>query len=467
MYRILVWGLFGLTLVGFGACVSPAPEPLNEHALPAETRARGEHVAERLSETLREAGLDASQPLSRSLAPAYRDAALAHAPEVRRRRREVARLREIARSAGQPGPLFNRSRAGEHDREDYEIEVAATFDLFGVLGVGPAEAARLLAEERIRRAAAQLEAQAWSSAHDADRAWVEYVTACCHAEIADTIAAMGGQDAARIRAFVEGGAIGPGPAGRALAFAAAAEQRAETMRAGIAARRSDLAQTIGLSVTDPLLAALDTTGMSEAASRLPEREAAPEAEALLRRHPALRALRLEYAVAEAELRAAVAAQWPTLNIGPRVVLRPDTFIPGGLMQLSLPFPGSQDGFIAAALERRQRAREALEDGWLAAEARLHAALERVARARRILNDQAERIDAQSAIAFRAARAKLQIDPSFARSWADALQDRGEGALARANARRELLLAIVDLREAGGLAERADSPTAQARQEVLR
>lgn len=444
----------GLTL---GACVAPGPEPLNEVEMVDATRSRRDAVTAHLESTLREAGLNRAQPAMPSLAPAFRDAALAHGPEIRRRRREVEELRGRAASAGQPGPIGGRVRGSENPMGDFEIESAVTLDLFGLLGVGPAEAARLLAETQVRAAAARLEAEVWRTSHAADRAWVEYVTACCHADVADAIAALAAQDATRIEALVEAGAVGSGPAGRALAFFAIAEQRVEMMNAAIAARRADLSRTIGLSVTDPLLAEIDVDGMAKAAARLPQGETRPDPEALFRRHPQLRALRLEYAVAEADLRAAVAAQWPSLNLGPRLVFRPDGVLPGGLLQFRVPFPGSQDGFIAAAVARRTRARERLEDAWLAAEATLHAARERVDRARNVLEDEAVRIDSRSAAAFRAARTKLAVDPSFVRNWADALADRGQGALARANARRELLLAVIDLREAGGHPS-AENPT---------
>ncbi|MEZ6197046.1 MAG: hypothetical protein R3F20_15165 [Planctomycetota bacterium] len=440
-----------LVLSLLASCASPAPDPVDDERIVSSVRERGgDDLASRLEETLAETGLDRRAPLAPSFAPALRDATLAYAPGVRRARRELEAARAETLSAGSPGPLGASAAVGDLRAPGDGADVGGSFDLFGVLGLEPSAAARALAEARVRAAVAGLEDVAWSSLHATERAFVRRAATTARIAALETLAGEAREDLARIAAYRRAGLLGEGPPARATAFVARLERDLENERESRAALEDALIRATGLPPAHPLLeetgsSALEHVGDGSGGIRL---DLAPES--LLRRLPALRRARLEHAGAEARLRVAAAARWPQLRLGSRLALRPDTVIPAGLIELSLPFPGSQDGPIAVAEAARARSREILEDTWLASWSALESARRRTVIARRRLAEEAPEIEASSARAWRAMRARLAIDPAETKDWTDSLEARTSGALALTRAREAARLAEIDLREAGGL-----------------
>lgn len=125
----------------------------------------------------------------------------------------------------------------------------------------------------------------------------------------------------------------------------------------------------------------------------------------LDRHPELWAAETRFRLADAEFRAAVADQWPTVMIGPEFSL-----MGGGLEWMStLKMPLLAHGMAAAARERRDVAHERLRATWLklTAEAEMATLEETAMQAMAAANSQRA---AASAAALRSATVAVEVDP---------------------------------------------------------
>jgi outer membrane protein TolC len=450
------------TLVMFAAsaCSSPARLSIDDAQVAAAVTAR--QSVEDVERGLELADLG---PLSIPIPPPpsevrpdqaefWQACAFAWNAELRQLRRRVRELRALSRSAGKPTPLMGQGMMLDFEDPDAELEAQLMLDVFGLLGIGPAAAARELARAEVRAAVAALEARAWSLRFDVDRARVELAAA----RALET--AMGGlySDAAqmlpRIEILARRGWIGAGMSEGALAALHMVEHPQTMARADVARMRAELADLCGL---DAAHGAFDDFqgGVIDRFRPDDVEWNIPTTQELLGTLPELRAMKLELALAEAELQREARERWPMLRVGPRVVAMPDDTFLGPMFGIDIPFPGALEGRIAAAGERRDAALEALEDGLVAARTRLDRA-QRVWEETLALRDEhAPETDRSVARMLASARAEFLVDPERLERWSLALTERIASLTAVVRARADLVLAWLDWQEACGAREVAE------------
>ena len=373
---------------------------------------------------------------------AWRASAFAWEAETRAARRKLLAARARAGSAGAPMPVRALTEVDELEHPDAHGRLMVTFDLLGLLGLGPAAAARELADALVRSSLSELEHAVWRARIEVDRALARLAAA--RGERAALAELAGEAGAARVQSEIlsRHGRLSV----QSLAAAELAQHRL-LHRLGASAiaearARADLGVASGLPAE---AAALDA--VSAEALRALEPGLAPPMPSrreLLSRAPELRSAVLDYSVAEARVRQAAAERWPSLEIGPHLTWLEDDLLEGILAGSALPWPGSVQGSIAAALEERSAAREAAEDALLALEARARAARARLEAARTMWLEHARGAEAESARAWRAARARFDVEPGALTEWAQAMQMRSEALTALFAARLEAVEAGLDL-----------------------
>ncbi|MAG55291.1 MAG: hypothetical protein CMJ83_03285 [Planctomycetes bacterium] len=374
--------------------------------------------------------------------------AVAFAPVVRASRRAWRAVQIDEGAAGnpdRPGLMYRMEDGGEPDRQN---DVRATVDLLGLLGLGPKAAERELAAEVTGLAHGKLEEAVWSAAFAVDRARVRLAAARqFHASLEQhLISARAGLR--RIRMLQERGRLGEGLVSRAQAVLASLETDLSFLARDVARAREALAHAAGVPA--------HATAIETLHDDLIDREITlplhvPKATELLVSVPTLRSRQLAYAVAEARLRAAAAEWWPRLQIGPHFKIRPDELLSGGVVSLDLPWPATVEANIDAAVERRTQAREAVVDALAAAVASVETRRDELRYALEHRTHHARRLDVESARAWRAARARLEVleGADVVDTWIDALQLRAKGALAPTGAARHVLLTDLAYREIAG------------------
>jgi outer membrane protein TolC len=324
----------------------------------------------------------------------------------------------------------------------------ATFDLLGILGVGRQAAALELAHAEERAALGALEKAVWEAEFRVDRARVRVAAARAREEAADALLKDSASDFARIDILTRRGRVPASEAQWAWAVVHMVEHAMSAARTARAEEEAELAVAAGIPPSHPAIAevAPETIEQFLPGMQLP---AEPAGEELLARVPELRALHLDYAVAEAELRREAAEQWPMIGLGPKVALGADNTLAGGILSVELPFPGSVDGRIAAAVQKRSATREAVEDALLGSLAAIRAHRRVLREGREVLESHARIADIASANMWRAARARFRADPMTLEGWSFALEHRIEPMIGMIEAREALALAALDLREALG------------------
>ena len=438
---------------GLGACATPAPAPIDPaatvHAVEARSAALGAAV-EALSWTGLE-GLELERP--RPATPAspvdrstWRAAVLAFNPEVRMARREVLTLEARRDGAGLPGKIGVDGELLAFD-EDLESEVAATFDVLGLLGLGPSRAAKALADAATRAAYGKAEAAVWSAYWSIDAAVGAVALAHDRRARLEALLLEARADWGRADSLAAEGRISAGDLARARAIVLDVERMATMAERDLAEARQEIAIECGLAADDSLLQGIDSRWL-EREDELAAIAPIPAAVDLVQRHPVPRAALLEYAVAEAELRAAAAEQWPELRIGPKLVFKPGETVPGVMGGLEIPFPGTADAAIRAALSERDGARERFEDAVvrLLAEAAGARARRDTALVERELAKRQVELTEES---WRAARAKFSIEPMALEGWAMALEQRAQAVAALATARATVLREAARVNEYSG------------------
>lgn len=446
----------GLLTTWLGACRAPDREVLDEAAVVAAIEERPDEVARVLAETLDESGLSVVWSAWPAISPAHREAAVAHAPAVRAARRELSARRWEVASSGRPGAVG--LEAGFEDAgAPGDAAVGLSFDLIGLIGAEPRMAARALASSRVHEAVGSLESSVWQAAHEADRRVVRAAAASWRVEVLEELLARVRMDRSRLEGLVLVDGSSRGVVSRARSVLLEVEISLEQAQKELASARAALAVAVGRHADDQLVTGVGRGTLERVQTDLLATSVQGEPQSLLTRHPALRRARLAHALAEARLRVAAASRWPELRLGPTFDFARSDSLPGALLEIACPWPGSVDGEIEAARERRRAARERLEDAWLSWIATRDAAGKRLARDRRLVREVAPASDAASATAFRVASARLRVDRQGVGAWADALEARLAGALAPVEAALAAAEAAIDLREAGGLPVGAAAP----------
>lgn len=445
---------FPALVLALCACSAPDSRPLEPAELAASVAARAATPAE-LERALELADIgplavpapdpqDLDDP---ALAGFWHACAWAYAPGVRAARRALLAARASQGSAGQPGPVDAAVETDDLGDTAMHTKVMLTFDLLGLLGIGPSASARALADAQTRSALGELEEAVWEARFEVDAARARLSAARAARSSLAILAEEASGDRTRIAALEGRGRLDAGAraaaeiAERALARRLALLEIEETRAA------EDLARAAGLPPTAPALGAPGPEMLAALAP--PPEPGAATAEELLERLPALRRSLLDYSVAEARLRDEAAARWPSLRLGPQLLWEEGDLLYGALAISGLPWPGSLDGRIAAASQEREAARERVEDALLAAQARAAGASQRLAAARGLLERDALPAAEQSARLWSAARARFSVEPMALMEWASALRMRAEVLADVEEARAELALSGLELEQARG------------------
>ncbi len=452
-FRRLVRVLGPVSLLSLSACSAPDPAPLDDRALVAAVTERAATPTD-LRNALEIAGTT-SLALPRPDAPTAVDrddpvfwtaCAYAYDPATRQARRRLQAAIASARSAGAPGAVGvdaeHAQNAGERD-----TEVALTFDLLGLLGLGRSAAEENLANAEVRNALGVLEDAVWRARFNVARARLRLGAARARVAAFEELLADAAGERERIEILQRNGRLALADTQWARAVLHHAEGLVFQAHASAADAQAELAKASGLASEHPAIAAVSARALPsnfdvDALDQVPTRER------LLASLPRLRMRRLEYAVTEAMLRREAAETWPQLRIGPKLMLQPDMTLPGGVVGLELPWPGSAQGRIAAAVETRSAAREALEDEFLAATADVTQARQRfVARVDDVEHHLAL-ADATS-IALRAGRARFRADAAMLESWVMAIDRRIDAQMKVLESEEAAALARIDFDEAVG------------------
>lgn len=435
------------TLAFCAACASPREATTHIQDAEAAVSARVPEFA-LVERALELADLDAlglAAPTAAELADSTTDgywhgAAYAFAPPVREARARA--LAALARegAAGAPGPVQVRAVDHEFGGDDVLIESVASFDLIGLLGLGPSAAARQVARGESLAALSALELALWTARFEVDLQRVDLAASYRRAERSRALLEEAREDLPRVEILE-----GHGRLGTAAADAARGQVEAVRVALGrdlhaIPIGRARVAVAVGLpleQVDDPGPMALE--------------RALDDEPLLCLDHPALRSRRVELALTEARLRAVAARAWPGIQAGPHLGFPGGDLDPlrvGGLFALSLPFPSSYEGPLEAAAVERDRSVERYEETWLELGTRLEAARKRYAISRARL-EAARAVDTASEGAWSAARAAFRVGKVGVAEWNDALERRRDAVNLAVEAARDAARAALEAQRAAG------------------
>ncbi len=447
-----------LLLCPLAACRAPRAVPLETADLTAAVATR-DASPEELGAALELAGLqplalarpeDATDPRQ---AEFWHACAWAWSPATREVRRRLQAASARADSAGRPGPIWGMLEIRELDQPEDQTRLMLAFDLIGVLGLGPAEAARVLADAQVRSALNALEEAMWTTRFEVDGARVRLAAARAASESLVALEYEARSALERIEILERNGRLSTGSLASArLALRKLTERRAQVeQQEAVALER--LAVASGLV---PNAAALNEPGAQTLASWPVESSdpGDPTPSELLDRLPGLRALLLDYAIAESRLREVASRRWPDLSLGPHLFWSDPDFLLGSVLRSGLPWPGSLDGEIEAARIERLAARERVEDGLLAALSALAAARDQERAARRALEQGARPALGESGRLWEAAKARFSVDPTGLELWAHALGEQARALQGVEVARAEHALALLEIERRTGPAREA-------------
>jgi hypothetical protein len=443
------------------ACAAPAPAPLDDAALSADASRRAT-TPDELAAAL-ELAATAPLGLPRPAAPAsvdgasvdfWRASAFAYDADVRAARRAYSAAAARAGRAGAAEPImFEGDRVG-FGAPERDAELAATFDLLGVLGIGRSAAARALADAESAAALGELEAAVVRARFRVERARAALAAARAARGALRDLVADDVADRTRRERLAAAGRYAPSDLAFAVNVAAAVDRERADLDAEESALRAELAVAAGLPPAHPALDRVDGAASTEAVAAARAYAAteptATDDAALLRDLPELRTRKLAYAVAEARLRAAAAEGTPALRVGPKFRVMPDDVLPGGMLALELPWPGTVDGEVAAALVERDAARDAVVDALLraqnaAAAARASLAAALIAADRAAASERA----AEEELRARRAQFRADVDPMNLERTSMAFERCATARRARFAADAALARAALDRAEAEG------------------
>ncbi len=377
----------------------------------------------------------------------WRACALAWNPSVRAARRELERALAAAHLAGQPEGIESRIESMDLSDIERESKVSVTFDLLGLLGLGPAQVAREAARVDVLRAHSRLESAVWSSIFEVERARVRL--AASRKRQADLTTLLGqviGQTA-RFEVLERRGRLSEADVASVGAAAHEVEHEISSEKVREAGLRAELARVSGLAFEHAAFDEVDSEVLEEPAADPGPRSARE----VLEQDPALRELTLEFAQAEMRVRAVAASAWPTLRAGPQFTFMPSELLVGGMLDLSVPWPGTVEKQMRVARAEREAARERVEDA-------LNLALARVASLREILSEQrllaqehAPELDEAEELNWQAVNARLRYGRATAMEWTLSARARKAPLVGLVDAREAAEIAALDLAQACGIA----------------
>ncbi len=346
-------------------------------------------------------------------------------------------------SAGFPDPIEVSQRTDDLSDLGLNNQINVVFDLLGILGLGRAPAEAALARRECRAALGALELSTWRANFDVLGALVDL--ACAQGKESDLSLELKEARRGKKRAqeLVNMGRIGVADQSRIDGFLdLLGSTRADTA-AEVARFQSRMATASGLLANSQAIRNIDSQVLDAIDSFTKSRKPEPSMSALLNSHPQLRLDRLNYAVTEAKLRSVAAEAWPKVGLGPRFEFNSDSFLTGGILRLSFPWPGSIGGLIEAAAQERAAARARLQDSLLDVTAKLRQA----SRSRRVLEQaRVSRVIPAyqaSAITWRGQQARFQVDEKSWDLWTDSLNLRRRAIIAYWDNRRDCLKAAIE------------------------
>ncbi len=444
------WIAPAVGLVSVVGCVSVDPAPIEVAALTADLESRRLEDAAIAEALLAHSypplleGTDGSRP---SPPRKLHRAALAWNPRVRAARREVL----IAVSeAGAAGLARNLGLAGEEvgsTNGDWSAELALDFDLLAWLGGGSPEAARALAAASVRRAIGSYEQTIFEVTEAVDQGTARLRELQRRLSELETLAQEMESQSQRRQAWFRRGWIAPLAESAPTVAESALRASVLAERASFVATQENLANTLGVPLAE--VSSFTSDDLAPESNPTHSEPAIPSAAELLDRHPALRALELEYAVAEASLQYQAKATWPSLRIGPKLDFDSDHALLGSMVSLELPDLAAAPAAVRVGQVRLEGAREALADALLeyrnAAET-VHARAQALAAGRPL--DAALRQSSDGA--WNAALVAARLDPSQSDRWAMDVERRRLTLLELSD--RELERTEIEIRRryAGGL-----------------
>jgi hypothetical protein len=447
-----------LGVLTLAACAAPPRTTLDVASAEASVARRGAEpgVVDEALALVDLGSLSLPAPSGAALADArrpefWRACAWTWNPDVRRARRALLATRAEAASAGAPEPLALQLVDHEFGGDDELLEAVAVFDLIGLLGLGPARAARELAGARSLAALGSFEETLWRATIDVERARLALAAARARVDAFTALVLDARADQPRVEVLARNGRLADAEHVAARGRVHSVERALSSAREAEAAARRELARAAGLP---PASTALDVPGAAHLVA-LAAREPAPSAR-LADTHPALRARRLEFALAEARVRRVAADAWPGVGLGPHVA-KLDGLGIGGVLQLSLPWPSAWRGRLAAAQEERAAAREAFEDALVGLLADERAAAERHAEARLRAARHTPAVEAAGAADWRAARARFRVAAAGAGDWQGALGRRADTLTITIDDQELAARAALDLLAARGPAALEGAP----------
>lgn len=394
----------------------------------------------------------------------WRTSAILFAPDVRAARQDIAAVAAEARASGRPGPLgVMVDQIGVDDER--ETEIGVVFDILGIFGVGRSVAARELADARHRAAVARLEAAVWAAVRRSDREFAEFVLRRAEVRMFEQLLFESKDDLKTIDLLTARGRVAPKTAARVAEVVRDAEIMLTELRTEYAESRAALAETSGILYDDPAFERVPTldllsTSPDFSIDLLPRSgDLAVDADLarLARSHPDLRRLALEYAVAEAEVRAAAAEAWPEIRLGPKPVIDPARVVPGGLLEIEWPIFRNFDAEVEAAVAMRTSARQMFEDRLLQIDARRRAAASAFIEASRAAA-LARRNERSTDDVRRAARASMRVDPATVDEWSMAFEQRAAALRSLGRAEADVVMQGSAYLEFSGPPAAASRPT---------
>jgi hypothetical protein len=377
----------------------------------------------------------------------WRACALAWNPEVRAARLDVQRALAARGTAGRPTAVEAMGESMDLSDFERESKVAVTFDLLGVLGLGPSGVEKEAARIDVRRARARLENAVWTATFDVARARARLAASRVRIAGLQEFQARVEAQAGRFEVLARRGRLSEADEAMAWAAGHEVEQALSMELAREAELRAELSRASGLAFAHEACAVVGEEALREQSS---DPGAASEQQ-LWKRAPALRELALEFAAAEANVRRAAARAWPSLRAGPLLTFMPSELLVGGLLDVAFPWPGTVAAGVRAAAAERDAVHARAVDALQAAIARVESlrTIEREARTR--AEEHAELMDEAADANWRAVDAKLRLGLATPAEWSLVMSRRVAALIALADDREAARLASLELEEACGVA----------------
>ena len=448
-----------LVLFPLLGCTAPAPAPLQDRDVAGALSARDPRLASDVADLSGLAPLALPRPTPDELADPHsagfwRGCAFAWNPAVRAARRELGSVLASADAAGLPGNIEIEAENEGFDRPQDETKLTLSFDLLGLAGLGPSRAARASARAQVHRARSQFESALWTASFDVERARLRLAASDARIERLQELFVRAQAQEARVEILERRGRLSDVEALMARTTQHDVEHALSQEHGQVAVLRGELAVSSGLPSGNPALL-IPAAELLSLAHSPPAPVSAIE---LLENLPRLRELRSEYALAEARVREIASEAWPSLRAGPSLRFLPSEVLLGGLLDVSLPWPGSVQPRVLAAVQEREAARERLEDELLAALVRAEQLRLELAEARQRADTHAAEVDATALAMLDTQTRLLALGRADYSEWNRRLRESQQAALDLVDQRAQVRLLELDLQEACGVRANAAEVT---------